>query len=193
MEKIPEIFCIGLGLSMDVFAVAVCKGTACKRKNKGLAIIIGLFLGGFQCIMPFLGWLLGMRFERYVVRMNHWIAFGLLTVIGCEMIKEAYNGKEQGEMKACSVSRSIIELLALSLASSVDAFAVGVTFAFLDYPMKAVLVIFGITAFGISVLGVYVGTYFGSRYKDKAELCGGIMLIILGIRILLSHLVLESL
>lgn len=192
MGKVLEIFFVGVGLSMDAFAVAVCQGLSRERVTKRQAVIISLLLGGFQSLMPFLGWLLGMRFESYVARMNHWIAFGLLTVIGSEMIKDALGENENKELRACSHSLELMELLALSLATSVDAFAVGVTFAFLDYSIRQAVVIMGITAFGISVLGVYVGNYFGCRYKNKAELGGGIMLIVLGIRILLSHLVLES-
>lgn len=191
MEIYLEILFIAMGLSMDIFAVAVCQGLAMIRINRGQVAVIGLTFGGFQSLLFFLGWLLGSRFEHYVVRMNHWIAFGLLTVIGGEMICDAWKKEECPDMSIVSRTKDILGLLGLALATSVDAFAVGVTSALLTYPVKAASVIMGVTALTISVSGVFVGNYFGSCYKNKAEFCGGILLIILGIRIFLSHFGLE--
>lgn len=183
-----ELCLMGVGLAMDAFAVSICKGLAMRKVNKQQALIIGLFFGGFQAIMPFVGWLLGLQFEVYITSIDHWIAFILLGLIGGKMIAEAVKPEEAVEVNEMDAPLNIKELLILAVATSIDALAVGITFAFLDYPIVEAISIIGVVTFVISVGGVYVGNFFGSKYKNKAEFAGGLILVLLGIRILLSHL-----
>lgn len=188
MAVFIELFLIGVGLSMDAFAVSVCKGLAMKKVNKKQAVVIGLYFGGFQALMPFLGWLLGIRFQKYIVSVDHWIAFVLLVFIGGKMVVEAVREKGEKEIGEMDLPLNHKEMLVLAVATSIDALAVGITFAFLDVPIAEAVIIIGCTAFVLSILGVVVGNYFGSRYKKKAEITGGIILILIGLKILLEHL-----
>ena len=183
-----EIFLIGIGLSMDAFAVAICKGLAMPNKvdRKG-ALLIALYFGVFQAVMPALGWLLGSQFARYVTQMAPWIAFVLLTWIGGSMIRESLSKEEKEEAEMGAVSHK--ELLVLAVATSIDALAVGVTFSMLELAVSvgAAVALIGCTTFVISLGGVYVGNVFGARYKGKAEFVGGAILILIGVKILLEH------
>ena len=189
MSLFIVLFLMGVGLSMDAFAVSVCKGLAMRKVNKKQAIVIGLFFGGFQALMPLLGWSLGIQFEQYITSIDHWIAFILLGFIGGKMIVEAVKPDDESvEVKEMDPPLNIKEMFVLAIATSIDALAVGITFAFLDYPIVESIVIIGITTFVISIIGVYIGNFFGSMYKKKAELAGGIILVLLGNKILLEHL-----
>lgn len=180
---------VGIGLSMDAFAVSVCKGLSMRKVNKPQCLVIGLFFGGFQALMPFIGWLLGSRFESYITSIDHWIAFVLLGFIGGKMVVEAIREKEEEvEILQMDPPLHMKELFVLAVATSIDALAVGITFAFLEIPIIEAMAVIGITTFIISVGGVYVGNYFGNKYKRKAELAGGIILILIGLKILLEHL-----
>jgi manganese efflux pump family protein len=183
-----EIFLIGIGLSMDAFAVAICKGLAMPDKvdRKG-ALLIALYFGVFQAVMPALGWLLGSQFARYVTQMAPWIAFVLLAWIGGSMIRESLSKEEKEEAEMGAVSHK--ELLVLAVATSIDALAVGVTFSVLELAVSigAAVALIGCTTFVISLGGVYVGNVFGARYKGKAEFVGGAILILIGVKILLEH------
>ncbi len=183
-----EIFLIGIGLSMDAFAVAICKGLAMPDKvdRKG-ALLLALYFGVFQAVMPALGWLLGSQFARYVTQMAPWIAFVLLAWIGGSMIRESLSKEEKEEAEMGAVSHK--ELLVLAVATSIDALAVGVTFSMLELAVSigAAVALIGCTTFVISLGGVYVGNVFGARYKGKAEFVGGAILILIGVKILLEH------
>lgn len=190
MQLIITLFILGIGLAMDAFAVSICKGLSMKKVKWKHATIIGIFFGGFQAFMPFLGWLLGSQFEQYITSFDHWIAFGLLGIIGGKMLYEAIKGEEDEE---CNCNKNgdkldIKELFILAIATSIDALAVGITFAFLRYPVGLAVAIIGVTTFVISVAGVYIGNFFGERFKKKAEIAGGIILIGIGVKILLEHL-----
>ena len=188
MELFIEFLLIGIGLSMDAFAVSICKGLATRKVNKKQALVIGLFFGGFQALMPFIGWALGIQFQSYITNIDHWIAFVLLVFIGGKMIVEAVKPEEEEAVEVMDPPLDIKEMFLLAIATSIDALAVGVTFAFLDYPIVEAISIIGVTTFVISVGGVYVGNFFGSRYKNKAELAGGLILVLLGVKTLLEHL-----
>ena len=183
-----ELFLLAIGLSMDAFAVAICKGLAMPDKvdRKG-ALLIALYFGVFQAVMPALGWLLGSQFARYVTQMAPWIAFVLLAWIGGSMIRESLSKEEKEEAEMGAVSHK--ELLVLAVATSIDALAVGVTFSMLELAVSigAAVALIGCTTFVISLGGVYVGNVFGARYKGKAEFVGGAILILIGVKILLEH------
>ena len=179
-----SLFLIALGLSMDAFAVAICKGLAMQKITIKKALIVGLWFGGFQGLMPAIGYLLGSQFESYIINIDHWIAFVLLFIIGGNMIKEALSKDEE----PASESLAFKEMLVLALATSIDALAVGVTFAFLKVQIVPAVLFIGVITFTLSSLGVKIGNIFGSRYKSKAELAGGIILILMGCKILLEHL-----
>lgn len=185
-HDIFELFLIGIGLSMDAFAVSICKGLSMQKIDKKYTLCIGLFFGGFQALMPLTGYLLGSRFSGYIERFDHWIAFVLLALIGFNMIKESREEEEEEEKPYAGVNFK--ELLILAVATSIDALAVGVTFAFLQVNIVPAITIIGCTTFVISIAGVYVGNVFGSRYKSRAELTGGVILILIGLKILLEHL-----
>lgn len=188
MAAFVELLLIGVGLAMDAFAVSICKGLAMRKVNKKQAVIIGLFFGGFQALMPIIGWSLGSQFESYITNIDHWIAFILLAFIGGKMLLEAVKPEEDVEIEQMDPPLDIKEMFLLAVATSIDALAVGITFAFLDYPIVEAISIIGITTFIISVGGVYVGNFFGNKYKNKAEFAGGLILVLIGLRILLSHL-----
>ena len=177
-----ELLLIAVGLSMDAFAVSICKGLSLQNLKKRHAALVGLYFGGFQFLMPVLGWALGYRFEHVIVSVDHWIAFGLLTVIGVSMIREARHADELDD------DLGFKTMLLLALATSIDALAVGVTFAFLQVRILPAASLIGVTTFLLSVAGVYIGHLFGLRYKAKAEIAGGVILIFIGVKILLEHL-----
>ncbi len=182
-----ELLLIGIGLSMDAFSVAICKGLGMKKINTKHMYIIALFFGGFQAIMPLIGWLLGKQFESYITAVDHWIAFVLLLIIGGKMIIEVIKGGDDDEKKDCD-KLDIKELFILAIATSIDALAVGITFAFLQVKIIPSITIIGVTTFAFSLAGVIIGNKFGSKYKNKATLAGGIILVLIGTKILLEHL-----
>ena len=189
MALVIELFLLGVGLSMDAFAVSVCEGLGMRKLNKKQALIIGLYFGGFQALMPFVGWLLGSQFQKYITSIDHWIAFILLGFIGGKMMIEAV--REWNEEEVVDVMDAPIDhknMLVLAVATSIDALTVGITFAFLGTPIVEAITIIGITTMVISIAGVVVGNFFGSRYKSKAEFIGGLILVLLGLKILLEHL-----
>ena len=189
MSLFITLVLMGVGLAMDAFAVSICKGLSMKKVNKKQCLVIGLFFGGFQALMPFIGYVLGSQFQKYITSIDHWIAFILLGLIGGKMIIEAVREKDEPvEIEQMDAPLDIKELFILAIATSIDALAVGITFAFLDTPILEAVSIIGITTFIISVLGVYVGNFFGNKYKSKAEFAGGLILVLLGIKILLEHL-----
>ena len=181
-----ELFLIAVGLSMDAFAVAVCKGLGMEKVNKRDALLLGAFFGGFQALMPLTGYLLGSQFASYIERWDHWIAFVLLAFIGGNMIKESREQEEE-EAENCE-NISYHELFTLAVATSIDALAVGVSFAFLYVSIGPAVAFIGCTTFVLTLVGVWVGNLFGSRYKNRAEMTGGIILILIGGKILLEHL-----
>lgn len=178
------LFITAVGLSMDAFAVSVCKGLAMKKLSVKKAVLIGLWFGGFQALMPTIGYLLGTRFEKYVTSIDHWIAFVLLAFIGINMIKEALSGDED----EANDSVDFKTMFLLAVATSIDALAVGVTYAFLQVRIIPAVAFIGVTTFVLSVAGVKIGNVFGLRYKSKAEIFGGIILIVMGAKILAEHL-----
>ena len=178
------LFVTAVGLSMDAFAVSICKGLAMKKLSWKKALIIGLWFGGFQALMPTIGYLLGTKFESYVTAIDHWIAFVLLALIGANMIKEALS-KEEGETND---SIDIKTMFLLAVATSIDALAVGVTYAFLQVQIVPAVTFIGVITFSLSVAGVKIGNVFGLKYKSKAEITGGVILILMGTKILLEHL-----
>ena len=179
-----ELFLIAVGLSMDAFAVAVCKGLSMKRIDKKYTLLIALFFGGFQALMPLLGYFLGSQFSVYIEKIDHWVVFLLLALIGGNMIKESREAAEEETYRGINYK----ELLLLAVATSIDALAVGITFAFLQVEIVSAVLLIGCTTFVLSLLGVVVGNRFGARYKSRAELTGGIILILIGVKILLEHL-----
>lgn len=182
-----ELFLIAVGLSMDAFAVSLCKGLCMKKLRWGQGLVIALFFGGFQLLMPLAGWILGKQFERYITPIDHWIAFLLLAYIGGKMIWESLHGAEETE---CPTDPKLkwSELIVLSVATSIDALAVGITFAFLQVSIVPAVVEIGLTTFALSMIGVLVGHRFGTKLQHKAELAGGIVLVFIGLKILLEHL-----
>lgn len=181
-----ELFILAVGLSMDAFAVSVCKGLAMPKISFKKAGIVGLWFGGFQALMPALGYLLGVQFQDKITAIDHWIAFVLLGIIGANMVREACSADCDCEQETDSLDMKTMFLLAV--ATSIDALAVGITFAFLQVHIVAAVCFIGATTFVISAIGVKIGNVFGTKYKSKAELAGGIILILLGIKILLEHL-----
>ena len=177
-----ELFLIAVGLSMDAFAVSVCKGLSEQKLEKKHMALVGLYFGGFQFLMPVLGYLLGARFESLITNVDHWIAFALLLVIGGNMIKESF-----GEAEKLNDDFGFKTMLMLAVATSIDALAVGITFAFLQVRIVPAALRIGVTTCCLSALGIYIGNRFGARYKSRAELAGGIILILIGEKILLEH------
>ena len=184
-----ELLLIGVGLSMDAFAVAVCQGLCMPKLNLRFALVIALFFGGFQALMPFAGWLLGAQFAGYIQQIDHWLAFLLLALIGGKMLWESLFGQEE-ETAACAsgVVLDYKQLFLMAVATSIDALAVGVTFAFLDVEILPAVTIIGCTTFCISMAGVAVGAFVGGRLHRWAEAAGGTILVLLGCKILLEHL-----
>ena len=183
-----EIFLVGIGLSMDAFAVAICKGLAMPTINKKQTLLIAAYFGVFQALMPLTGWLLGSQFARHVTKMAPWIAFVLLAWIGGNMIRESLSKKEEDEEVEPAELRHK-ELFMLAIATSIDALAVGVSFSMVELaiPIGAAAALIGCTTFAISVGGVFVGHIFGAKYKNRAEFVGGAILILIGVKILLEH------
>ena len=179
-----ELFLIAVGLSMDAFAVAVCKGLSMKRIDKKYTLLIALFFGGFQALMPLLGYFLGSQFSFYIEKIDHWVAFILLALIGGNMVRESREEAKEEAYRGIDYK----ELLLLAVATSIDALAVGITFAFLQVEIVSAVLLIGCTTFVLSLIGVVVGNLFGARYKSRAELTGGVILILIGLKILLEHL-----
>lgn len=179
-----ELFILAVGLSMDAFAVAICKGLSIRALMPRHAIIVGLWFGAFQALMPAVGWLLGSAFADMIAAVDHWIAFALLALIGGNMIREAVSKDEE----ACDPSLAPLTMLLLAVATSIDALAVGITFAFLRVDVLPAVSLIGVCTFLLSAAGVKVGNAFGARYQAKAELAGGVVLILIGLKILLEHL-----
>ena len=179
-----ELLLLAIGLSMDAFAVSVCKGLAMKRARFRDAAICGVWFGSFQALMPFGGYLLGSRFEQYIRAVSSWIAFILLALIGANMLREAFSKEEEQG----NDSFSFRVMLPLAIATSIDALATGVTFAMMGVNIWIAIAITGLTTFVFSVAGVKIGNLFGSRYQSKAELVGGLILIAMGFKILVEHL-----
>ena len=179
-----EIILISIGLAMDTFAVSVCKGVQIKKLDYNKMIIVGLYFGSFQAIMPTIGYLLGTTFDDLVTQIDHWIAFALLSFIGLKMIKETLKKEESNINEKLDLKT----MLVLAIATSIDALAVGITFAFLNVNLILSITIIGIITFLISIIGVKIGNKFGNKYEKKAEFVGGLILILLGFKILLEHL-----
>ena len=178
------LFITAVGLSMDAFAVSICKGLAMKKHSWKKAIIIGLWFGGFQALMPVIGYFLGSSFESYVNFIDHWIAFVLLSLIGASMIKEALSAAEESVNDSVDAKTMFL----LAIATSIDALAVGVTYAFLQVQIVPAVTFIGVITLILSIVGVKIGNVFGTKYKAKAEITGGVILILMGIKILLEHL-----
>ena len=178
-----ELLLIAVGLSMDAFAVSICKGLGTRHVRPRHALLAGLYFGGFQFLMPVTGWLLGYRFEAMIKSVDHWVAFVLLTAIGVGMIREA---RQKGDELSDDYGVKTMTLLAV--ATSIDALAVGVTFAFLQVALLPSAGLIGVTTFLLSAAGIYVGAAFGARFKAAAEITGGVILILIGLKILLEHL-----
>ncbi len=179
-----ELFILAVGLSMDAFAVAVCKGLATGKARLRHMLIPGLWFGVFQALMPLIGYFLGGRFEKYIVNADHWIAFALLGGIGANMLREALKNEEEKENAALTVK----VMLPLALATSIDALVVGITFAFLQVRILPAVSFIGVITFLLSMAGVKIGSIFGERWRKPAEIAGGVILILLGLKILLEHL-----
>lgn len=184
-----DIILIGIGLSMDAFAVSICKGLKMKQVDFRQCLIIALFFGGFQAIMPLAGYALSVHFVEYINSYSHWVAFVLLVIIGANMIRESVGSEEAEE--CCSQIIGFKELVALAIATSIDALAVGVTFGTMGDKLRLsiglAVVIIGIITFMISIIGVFIGNIFGSKYKTKAEIIGGVILILIGFKVVLEH------
>lgn len=187
---IIELALIGVGLSMDAFAVSICKGLSMKKVDVKYMVVLAMFFGGFQALMPSIGWFLGSRFQQYITAVDHWIAFILLAAIGGKMILDVIKEKGEGE-EVCpdaSVKIDLKENFMLAVATSIDALAVGITFAFLQVRLAPSVTVIGCITFGFTIAGVFIGNVFGSKIKDKATLIGGLILIGIGVKILLEHL-----
>lgn len=178
-----ELFIIAVGLSMDAFAISICKGLSVQRVSLRHAACAGLWFGGFQALMPLLGWLLGARFQAAIEQFDHWIAFALLVILGINMIREAC-----GEEECVDGSFAWKVMLPMAVATSIDALAVGVTFAFLQVNIVPAVIFIGLTTFLFSAVGVRLGSVFGQRYQKAAQIFGGAILILMGLKILLEHL-----
>lgn len=182
---IVEIIAISIGLAMDAFSVSICKGLAMKKMNWKKAVIIGLYFGGFQALMPLIGYVLGVGFESKITQIDHWIAFILLLIIGGKMIIETLKNEDN---TSYNDSIGVKVMLILAIATSIDALAVGITLAFLNTNIILPVFFIGIITFVLSIIGVKIGNIFGDKYEKKAELVGGVILILIGTKILLEHL-----
>jgi len=187
-----ELFLIGVGLSMDAFAVAVCKGLAMQKITLKKALIVGMWFGGFQALMPLLGYLLGANFSRYIEAFDHYVSFALLLLIGINMIREAFSHEDE-DCGCKEESLGFKNMLVLAIATSIDAFAVGVTFAIEEYPVIPAVLLIGVTTLIFSAVGVKIGGVFGLKYKSKAEFLGGLILVLIGLKILFEGLGIISL
>ena len=177
-----ELFILAVGLSMDAFAVSICKGLSVKKATVKEAGTAGIYFGGFQALMPLLGYVLGVSFQKIISSIDHWIAFILLSLIGFQMIRESKGGENVNS------SFGIKEMIPLEVATSIDALAVGVTFAFLQVEIVPAVCMIGCVTFLFSAVGIWIGNVFGTRYKARAEIMGGVILIVIGLKILLEHL-----
>ena len=180
-----EILLIGIGLSMDAFSVSICKGLTTKEFSWKTALTCGLWFGFFQALMPLIGYFLGSQFEQYITAVDHWIAFGLLFLIGANMIREAVSKKDE---VSADGTLNFKTMLLLAIATSIDALAVGVSFACIQVRVWSSVLIIGVTTFVFSIVGVKIGNVFGSKFEKGAEVVGGIILILIGLKILLEHL-----
>ncbi len=181
--NLAELLIVALGVSMDAFAVSVCKGLSVKKATFGQALTVGIWFGGFQAGMPLLGYILGVQFESLITKIDHWIAFVLLAIIGFNMIRES-----RSEAETLNDSFHARAMFPLAVATSIDALAIGVTFAFLQVSIVPAVSFIGIITLILSAIGLKAGNVFGCRYKAKAELAGGLVLIFMGCKILLEHL-----
>ncbi len=179
-----ELFILAVGLAMDAVAVAICKGLSVSKVRLRHAVCAGLWFGIFQALMPLIGWLLGVRFQAAIERFDHWIAFVLLAVLGINMIREAKSGEEE----CCNCSFAWKAMLPMAVATSIDALAVGVTFAFLKVDIVAAVAFIGVITFLLSAIGVRLGSVLGQKYQTAAQIFGGAVLILMGLKILLEHL-----
>lgn len=180
-----ELFILAVGLSMDAFAVSICKGLALRKITFRECGTVGIWFGGFQALMPTIGYFLGRNFTKYITSIDHWIAFVLLGIIGLNMIRESFGADEE---ECSSASLAPKEMFVLAVATSIDALAVGITFAFLNVNILAAASFIGATTFVCSAAGIKIGNIFGTIYKQKAEFLGGLILVLLGVKILLEHL-----
>lgn len=188
-----EILLIGIGLSMDAFSVSISKGLTTRKFSWKVALTCGLWFGVFQALMPIIGYFLGAQFEQFITSVDHWIAFGLLFLIGANLIREALskkteNGEQRTENLPLSTFRSQLQMFPLAVATSIDALAVGISFACIQVRIWSAILIIGVTTFLFSILGVKIGNVFGSRFEKGAGVLGGIILILIGLKILLEHL-----
>lgn len=182
-----ELLLIAVGLSMDAFAVSICKGLGMKRVNLKVAVVLALFFGGFQALMPLIGWALGSQFLGIIGPIDHWVAFVLLAVIGGKMLWEAFHDGDEDDGKPAD-RIDLGEFFILAVATSIDALAVGISFAALSVDIVPSVVLIGVTTFAFTIAGVFVGNFFGSRYEKPASIAGGVVLILIGTKILLEHL-----
>ena len=199
---IAELILLALGLAMDAFAVSICKGLATKKLEIKHMCIVGIWFGGFQALMPIIGYYLGSTFSSYITKIDHWIAFALLAFIGINMIKESLEkpkcDSEECKNGQCNINNNesitvnnpfaVKTMFIMAIATSIDALAVGVTFAFLDVNVWVAVAFIGIITFAMSAIGIKIGNIFGDKYKSKAEFAGGVILILLGIKILVEAL-----
>ena len=184
-----ELFVIAVGLSMDAFAVAICKGLSVKTLKFRHMLIVGLYFGAFQGLMPLAGYFLGRQFQDYIIAFDHWIAFVLLCIIGGNMIREAIKGDECECECECDCSFGVKAMLPMAIATSIDALATGVMFGLMpDVNISFAVLFIGVITFVLSAIGVKIGNVFGAKFKSKAELAGGIILILMGAKILIEHL-----
>lgn len=185
-----ELLLLGVGLSMDAFAVSVCKGLAMKRFSVKAGLTCGIWFGGFQALMPLIGFFLGSMFAEAIQSVDHWVAFGLLVLIGVNMLREAFSPEEDGGCSECAdADLSVKSMFVMAVATSIDALAVGISLAMAgDVAIFAAVGIIGVCTFTLSAVGVGVGSVFGSRFEQKAQIAGGVILVILGVKILLEHL-----
>ena len=184
-----ELILLAVGLSMDAFAVSVCKGLGMRRMRYDQALVISLYFGVFQALMPLIGWLLGTSFSRYIQAFDHWIAFVLLAFLGGKMLWDVFHEKEDGEQESAERRLDHRELFMLAIATSIDALAVGIAFACLEVNIWRSISIIGVTTLVISFAGVWIGNRFGNRFQKKAEIAGGLVLILIGVKILAEHLI----
>ena len=186
---IVELLLTAIALSMDAFAVSVCKGLGMRRMRYDQALVISLYFGVFQALMPLIGWLLGTSFSRYIQGFDHWSAFVLLAFLGGKMLWDVFHEKEDGEQESAERRLDHRELFMLAIATSIDALAVGIAFACLDVNIWSSISIIGVTTLVISFAGVWIGNRFGNRFQKKAEIAGGLVLILIGVKILAEHLI----
>lgn len=184
-----ELLLTAIGLAMDAFAVSVCKGLGMRKMRYDQALVIGLYFGVFQALMPLIGWLLGTSFSHYIQAFDHWIAFVLLVFIGGKMLWDAFHEEKEEVAEAADAKLDHRELLMLAVATSIDALAVGIAFACLDVEIWSSISMIGVITLCISFCGVWIGNRFGNRFEKKAEIIGGIVLVLIGVKILVDHLI----